>query len=156
MATIDFPQSPNDGQIYSFANRTWTYNLSANAWIATTTNVGYTGSQGIGYTGSSGAAAAIGYTGSVGGIGYTGSSGAAVSVGYTGSAGSGGGTSVTISDTAPISPSDGSLWFTPTINTMSIWEASLSSWVVVSEGMKDDWGLVTSSATVYDDYGSVV
>jgi len=156
MATIDFPNSPNDGQTYTYANRTWTYNFSANAWIATTTNVGFTGSQGnTGFTGSSGASAAVGYTGSAG-VGYTGSSGAYAAVGYTGSAGSGGGTSVTISTTAPSSPSDGSLWFAPTINTMSIWEAAISSWVVVSQGNTDDWGLVTASTTVYDDYGSIV
>jgi hypothetical protein len=159
MATIDFPNSPNDGQTYTFANRTWTFNFSANAWIATTSNVGYTGSQGYqGYTGSSGAAAAIGYTGSTGpaGLGYTGSSGAAAAIGYTGSAGAGGGGStVTMSVTAPTSPTDGSLWFNPSINTLSIYEVSLSAWVIVSTGNQVDNGLVTSDPTVYDDYGSI-
>jgi hypothetical protein len=152
---INFPISPTDGQTYTFVSRTWTYNLSANAWIATSTTLGYTGS--VGYTGSSGAYAAVGFTGSagyIGSVGYTGSSGAYAAVGYTGSAGTGG-ASVTVSNTAPISPGDGSLWFAPTINTLSIYSAAQTSWIPY-DARTDDWGLITASVTVYDDYGSVV
>jgi hypothetical protein len=155
--SIDFPQSPNDGQVYTFSNRTWTFSVAANAWIATTTNVGYTGSQGlIGFAGSSGAYAGMGYTGSRGNLGYTGSSGAYAAVGYTGSPGTGGGSSsVTVSTTAPVSPNNGDLWFAPTINTLSIYQTSTSSWSVVAESLTDDYGLITASVTVYDDYGSL-
>jgi hypothetical protein len=94
---------------------------------------GYTGSAGTGYTGSVGYNGSVGYTGSAG-IGYTGSAG----IGYTGSAGSGGGgggASVTVSATAPGSPSAGNLWWNTETGTMYIYydDGDTQQWVSVTQ-----------------------
>ena len=95
MASLDFPSSPTNGQTYSSAGVTWTYNSTYSVWNVTSSGpVGYSGSQGytgskgdigysgsLGYTGSKGTDGVIGYNGSVG---YTGSKG---DIGYTGSLG---------------------------------------------------------------------
>jgi len=95
MASLDFPSSPTNGQTYSSAGVTWTYNSTYTVWNVTSSGpVGYSGSQGytgskgdigysgsLGYTGSKGTDGVIGYNGSVG---YTGSKG---DIGYTGSLG---------------------------------------------------------------------
>ena len=41
---LDFPQSPSEGDIYTFGDRSWTW--TGVFWKGTTTNVGYTGSRG--------------------------------------------------------------------------------------------------------------
>jgi len=82
MTTIDFPNSPSDGYVYTFGNKSWQWNATGNYWFAVSTTVGYVGS--LGYTGSSGAYAALGYTGSQGALGYAGSKG---DIGYAGSQG---------------------------------------------------------------------
>ena len=117
MASLDFPSSPTNGQTYSSAGITWTYDSTYTVWNVTSSGpVGYSGSQGytgskgdigysgsLGYTGSAGtngtngyngsqgytgsASTVIGYTGSKGDIGYTGSAGTNGNNGYTGSAG---------------------------------------------------------------------
>ena len=117
MASLDFPSSPTNGQTYSSAGITWTYDSTYTVWNVTSSGpVGYSGSQGytgskgdigysgsLGYTGSAGtngtngyngsqgytgsASTVIGYTGSKGDIGYTGSAGTNGTNGYTGSAG---------------------------------------------------------------------
>jgi len=83
--SVNFPVNPLMNQVYTNLDRSWTWN--GRFWQATSTTVGYSGSQGnIGYTGSEGIQGNIGYTGSEGiqgNIGYTGSQG----VGYTGSRG---------------------------------------------------------------------
>ena len=117
MASLDFPSSPTNGQTYSSAGITWTYDSTYTVWNVTSSGpVGYSGSRGytgskgdigysgsLGYTGSAGtngtngyngsqgytgsASTVIGYTGSKGDIGYTGSAGTNGTNGYTGSAG---------------------------------------------------------------------
>jgi hypothetical protein len=109
---INFPNSPTLNAEFSAGDRTWKWN--GVYWEATSTTVGYSGSQGdlgytgsagtngvdgiVGFTGSEGAGFTgsqgvtgfvgsqgdIGYTGSQGDIGYTGSQG---DIGYTGSQG---------------------------------------------------------------------
>jgi hypothetical protein len=68
---LNFPDSPNTGDPYSYGNRSWVYN--GRAWVATSATIGFTGSAGPqGATGVAGS----GYTGSAGTTpGYTGSSG---------------------------------------------------------------------------------
>lgn len=82
---VNFPLNPLMNQVYTNLDRSWRWN--GRFWQATSTSIGYSGSQGsqgtTGYTGSTGT---IGYTGSqgeVGNIGYTGSQG----IGYAGSRG---------------------------------------------------------------------
>lgn len=52
MITVNFPTPTSVGQTYTFGSRTWTW--TGDFWMATSTTVGYTGSQGVGYTGSTG------------------------------------------------------------------------------------------------------
>jgi hypothetical protein len=52
MTTVNFPTPTSVGQTYTFGSRTWTW--TGDFWMATSTTVGYTGSQGVGYTGSTG------------------------------------------------------------------------------------------------------
>lgn len=87
-----------------------------------TGSLGFTGSIGVGYTGSSGTGT-VGYTGSIGATGFTGSAG-----------GGGGGASVSVSDTAPVSPSAGNLWWNSTTGTAYIYynDGDSSQWVELS------------------------
>ena len=94
MASLDFPSSPTNGQTYSSAGITWTYDSTYTVWNVTSSGpVGYSGSQG--YTGSKGDigySGSLGYTGSKGTdgvIGYNGSNGYNGSQGYTGSGATG-------------------------------------------------------------------
>jgi hypothetical protein len=126
------------------------------------TGTGYTGSTGAGYTGSTG----TGYTGSIGNIGYTGSAGTggggggytgstgytgSAGAGYTGSAGSGGsgGASVTVSDYAPNTPSQGSIWFN---------SSTLGTYVYYNDGNSSQWVNVapvdTTTATLPTQTGN--
>ena len=127
-------------------------------------SVGYTGSQGPagGYTGS--ASTVIGYTGSQGPAGgYTGSSGIQ---GYTGSS-SGGGASVTVSATQPVSTVDGSLWLDSDELKLSAYLGG--SWVDVNgstgytgsigqtgSSIQMTWQVISSSSTVAVNYGYFV
>lgn len=95
MSSINFPNNPSLNDVYSFADRSWSWN--GRSWKSISTFVGFTGSQGIpgefaalgftgsvGFTGSRGA----GFTGSRGNIGFTGSqgpSGESSAIGFTGS-----------------------------------------------------------------------
>ena len=94
---------------------------------------GYVGSQGdIGYTGSQGNDG-IGYVGSQGDIGYTGSAGNDSTVpGYTGSQGDIGyvgskGSGITVSETQPMDPQEGDLWYSDIDGRMYVYYGS--SWV---------------------------
>ena len=80
--SVNFPLNPLMNQVYTNLDRTWRWN--GRFWQATSTTVGYAGSQG--YLGSKGD---IGYTGSQGVVGYTGSHGNTGDTGYTGSQGVG-------------------------------------------------------------------
>lgn len=80
------PSTPIDGTLWWNSEegqlKIYYTDANTNQWVdASSSAIGYTGSQGAGYTGS--ASTAIGYTGSSGLVGYTGSQGA----GYTGSRG---------------------------------------------------------------------
>ena len=74
-----------------------------------------------------------GYTGSRGDSGYTGSAGAQGIVGYTGSAGTGGGggASVTMSTSAPGSPTSGDLWWNTEQGLLKIYynDGDTAQWV---------------------------
>ena len=93
---LDFPASPTNGQQYTSAGITWTYNSTYGTWDVSSAGpigaTGYTGSRG--YTGSAstvagptGPAGPAGSAGPQGPIGYTGSQGATGSTGPTGPAG---------------------------------------------------------------------
>jgi hypothetical protein len=76
---------------------------------------GFTGSAGTGYTGSAGTGGSgtgTGYTGSIGPIGYTGSAG-------TGGGGGSGG--VSVGTTAPVSPTEGALWYISDIGVLAMY-----------------------------------
>jgi hypothetical protein len=106
---------------------------NGSAWFG----FGYTGSQGnIGFTGSVGfvgSRGASGFTGSVGFVGSAstvqGPTGFTGSIGFTGSSGSG--SSVTTSVTAPISPSDGDLWWNEEEGALKIYynDGTSAQWV---------------------------
>lgn len=128
-----------------------------NGSVGFTGSVGYTGSIGdLGYTGSKGDQGNLGYTGSTG-AGYDGSQGAtgytgSAGVGYTGSAGSGGGggASVTVSATAPVSPSAGNLWWSTENGTMYIYydDGDTQQWVsTTQQGAVGYTGYTGSSGT---------
>lgn len=122
--SLNFPNSPIDGQIYTFGSRSWTWSNTYSLWQATSTTVGYTGSKGdIGYTGS------LGYTGS---IGYTGSLGYTGSYGYTGSIGAN--SQYTVSSTAPASPIPGDRWFNSDfgIELVYTYDGDSSQWVEIA------------------------
>jgi hypothetical protein len=95
---------------------------------------GYTGSQG--YTGSKGD---IGYTGSQGVIGFTGSKGTDGTIGvdgYTGSRGfTGSRGTVTPSDSAPVSPISGEIWFDSTTGKSYFYynDGTSSQWVLFAD-----------------------
>lgn len=73
MSSINFPDSPVDGQNFNVLGTTYIYDLETNSWAPISGEfeqnlyIGYTGS--LGYTGS------IGYSGSQGPTGFTGSEG---------------------------------------------------------------------------------
>lgn len=103
---LDFPSNPQQNDIYTEGNRSWTWN--GRFWQATSVttgyagSVGYTGSHGdLGYTGSKGE----GYAGSIGDTGFTGSTG------YTGSLGE---SSFTWGTTPPSNPEIGDRWYDTT------------------------------------------
>jgi hypothetical protein len=91
----------------------------------TTPSAGSAGAQGAqgaqgfqgntGFVGAQGSAGATGAQGSAGATGAQGSAGAQGSTGSTGSQGSPGSGSITVSDTAPVSPNSGDLWYDSTI-----------------------------------------
>lgn len=86
---------------------------------------GYTGS--VGFTGSQGI---IGFTGSLGSLGYTGSIGFTGSTGFTGSRGT-----VTSSDSAPISPTPGLIWYDSTTGKSYFWyvDGTSDQWVLFAD-----------------------
>jgi hypothetical protein len=95
MSRINFPTNPSLNDVYSFADRSWSWN--GRSWKSISAFVGFTGSQGlpgeaaaIGYTGSRGfvGSAGAGFTGSRGNTGFTGSQGipgTSAAIGFTGS-----------------------------------------------------------------------
>jgi len=111
----------------------------------TTYGIGITANNTLGTAGQLLASNGTGvYWSTVSGGGYTGSQG---SIGYTGSAGSGGGGStVTISDTPPSSPSVGNMWWNSTLATMFIYyyDGNSYQWV---EAVSTVTGYTGSSAT---------
>ena len=101
---LDFPTSPSVNDIYTANGKSWLWD--GVSWKAY--NSGYTGSKGdtgtTGYTGSVGDTGTTGFTGSIGDQGTTGYTGSVGGIGYTGSS------SITVSSTAPSSPSTNDLW----------------------------------------------
>ena len=96
-----------------------------------TGSIGFTGSRGdIGFTGSQGD---TGFTGSVGFTGSQGDTGFTGSIGFTGSRGDTGVITET-SDTAPVSPIDGQLWFDTTDSTLNVYydDGNSQQWVTTS------------------------
>jgi hypothetical protein len=84
MATLNFPSSPVNGEIFTQNDIQWQYDAVYGVWnIVSSGPAGYSGS--IGYTGSRGD---TGFTGSQGDLGYTGSTGFTGSRGDTGFIGS--------------------------------------------------------------------
>ena len=142
------------GYTGSRGNTGYTGSAGTNGTAGTT---GYTGSAGVGYTGSVGSTGGTGYTGSQG-AGYTGSvgsvgySGSVGTIGYTGSAGSGsGGASVTVSATAPGSPTAGNLWWNTENGTLYIYydDGDSSQWVAAIPTTGTSAGIGTITETVY-------
>ena len=145
-----------NGTAYSYVtDLSGSQGITGPAGYTGSTGTGYTGSTGTGYTGS--ASTAAGYTGSRGVdgvIGYNGSTGytGSIGIGYTGSAGSGGsggGASVTVSDYAPNSPSQGSIWFN---------SSTLGTYVYYNDGNSSQWVNVapvdTTTATLPTQTGN--
>lgn len=164
---VNFPQNPQVGELYTYGDRSWTWN--GVFWKGTTTNVGYTGSRGAGlnlkgsvptvqdldpnYQGEDGDAFLVesnGYiyvwdsTGTqwleVGQFtGYTGSAGLDGEVGYTGSEGE---SSFTWGDTTPSDPVIGDRWFDTITGSLAVY---------VDDGDSQQWVEVASSGFVGRD-----
>jgi hypothetical protein len=137
-------QTIGDAYVITSTGHLWIYTNSSaggniNGFIDAGTFVGYTGSTGTGYWGS------VGYTGSIG-AGYTGS--ASTVAGYTGSAGSGGGggASVSISTTAPGSPTAGQFWYKSDEGKLYIYydDGNSSQWVGITATIAGSAGVGTS------------
>jgi hypothetical protein len=113
--SVNFSNSPTLNEEFSAGNRTWTWN--GRYWKATSTTVGYTGSNGdLGYTGSAGT------NGVDGTVGFTGSAGAGFtgSVGFTGSAGQNGNRSVMLAQEGLLVARTGTArWYAPAILTIT-------------------------------------
>jgi hypothetical protein len=111
---------------------------------------GAAGSSGTsGSAGTSGTTGASGSSGTSGSAGTSGSSGANGSSGTSGTAGSSGNSvSVTTSDTAPINPSTGSLWWDTTTGDLKVYYFNVTgSWVAASSAVSGTAGTSGSSGT---------
>jgi hypothetical protein len=74
MATINFPTSPVDGQVFSDGDHTWVWSSSVGAWkLEAQTVTGPTGPTG--FTGPTGPTGPTGFTGPTGPTGFTGPTG---------------------------------------------------------------------------------
>lgn len=91
---VTLTQSANGAYAITQSNVSYNTSIGSTTYSLTQSAVGMQGD--VGYVGSRGA---LGYTGSIG-VGFAGS------VGFTGSSG----TIITVSNTAPSSPSYGALW----------------------------------------------
>jgi len=91
---IDFPNSPSNGETYSYGNNTWSWNGSYWETVVSVGTSGTSGSSGssgaAGASGSSGTSGAAGTSGSSGTSGANGSSGTSGTAGANGSSGSSG------------------------------------------------------------------
>jgi hypothetical protein len=119
-------------------NQVLVSNNSSVYWVDSP--VGYTGSAGVGYTGSAGTdgftgSTGAGFTGSQGTQGNSGFTGSIGAIGYTGSSAASG-SSVTISATAPSSPTAGDMWWNSNIGSLYIYynDGNTSQWVEASPG----------------------
>lgn len=187
MAILDFPTSPTLNQTYTANGKTWTWN--GVSWIAniglgyagSVGSLGYTGSVGAGYTGSkgvdgyAGSKGVDGYAGSAGINGYTGSTGftgsASTVAGYTGSTGNAGytgstgaGSSVTVNSTAPVSPTNGDMWWNSEEGQLKVYysDGTSAQWVDAASGRQGisgytgSTGFTGSASTVQGYTGSAV
>ena len=89
---INFPSSPNNGEVYSYGGHLWVYNSSSTAWLAGPLPLGSTGATGpAGATGPRGLDGSVAFAGATGSTGPQGATGAG-STGATGNDGSTGAT----------------------------------------------------------------
>lgn len=86
--------------------------------------------------------------GGYGATGATGPQGAQGATGLTGATGSGGAGGVTVSNTPPLSPSNGQLWYDSSTNfRLFFWSSASGAWVDASPATNDSVAAVTVSAT---------
>ena len=157
MATINFPTSPTDGQVFTDGDHTWIFSSvgagGPGAWklqaqfptgptgatgatgstgqtgsTGATGPTGQTGSQGI--TGATGAQGVTGPTGETGSTGSTGSQGATGVTGPTGPTGPTGVGRYTVLDTAPTGPINGDVWYN---------SSNGHSYVYYTDGNSNQW-----------------
>jgi len=118
--SIQFPNNPTNGQTYTSGGRTWTYN--GKIW----------------YPG-----VAVGSTGATGATGITGATGPA------GSGGGGGGATVTVSSSAPVSPSVGAIWLNDQLGDLFVYSGS--GWTLVG-----GWTLVNTTGSGSNEYPQLI
>ena len=106
MATINFPTSPTDGQVFTAGDHTWVFSSTGaggpGAWkLQAQTVTGPTGPTGpTGLTGPTGPTGATGATGAASTVtGPTGATGATGPTGATGATGATGPTGIAVYDT---------------------------------------------------------
>jgi len=144
------------GGIYDSNNNVGTagsvLSSTGSGWEWVTSSSGPAGAQG-----SQGSAGAQGSQGSAGATGAQGSAGAQGSTGSTGSQGSPGSGSITVSDTAPVSPNSGDLWYDSTIGRTFLYynDGDSFQWVDASPGggstgvvVQDDGAAVGTAVTI--------
>jgi Collagen triple helix repeat (20 copies) len=156
--TPGVPEAPNDANIYGRHALNWEI-------IPTTSGppgptgpagpagpTGATGPQGVpGPTGSAGPTGATGPQGVPGPTGLTGPAGPAGPTGATGPQGpAGGGSTVTVADTPPGSPTVGSLWYDSAGAQLYVWynDGTSSQWVVATNQNLAGAYLPTTGGTV--------
>ena len=140
------PVSPVQGAIWfnSDSGELYVYYTDSNSsqWVTPTGSIGPQGLQGnIGATGATGPAGTIGSTGATGvageagATGVTGNVGATGATGITGNVGATGATgpvfTITTSETAPVSPAPGALWWSSNLGTLFFYyvDSDSSQWV---------------------------
>lgn len=129
--TLSFPDSPSNGDTQTFFDITFTYNSTKTAWVRTSGG------------GSGGATSLLDLT-DVSGDGTSGqvlTTNGSGSFSFTTVSGGSGG-SVTVSATAPSSPSAGDLWWSTTNSKLYIYytDVDTSQWVSVSGAATGDPG----------------
>lgn len=151
MAT-NFPNSPSNGDTHTFGGATYTYNSSMGAWTGPSTTAGGASVTVSETAPSSPSEGDLWFDPSVLKTFVYYNDGTAnqwVQSNPTGSGGSSGGASVTVSETAPTSPSAGDLWWSSSEAVMYIYYTDTDSSQWVSTSTPGATGATGAAATGY-------